>query len=73
VCAASTTRHALTVRPTTRTTESNLDNQTPHTSFTTNATTGRPARQVFNADPMNVVRDLVMQLNGGQMMVQARA
>lgn len=56
-----------------RATESKVNYQTRYTSFTANATTGRPAHPVFNADLMEVVRGLVMQLNGGKMMVQARA
>jgi iron complex outermembrane receptor protein len=59
----------LTVRQNFRATESSVDYRTLYTSFTANTGTGRPARPVFNADQMSVVRDLVVQLNGGKMMV----
>lgn len=58
-----------TVRQNFRATRSEVDYRTLYTSFTANRATGRPARPVFNADALTVDRDLVVQLNGGKMLV----
>ncbi|HSV54377.1 MAG TPA: TonB-dependent siderophore receptor [Burkholderiaceae bacterium] len=60
---------AWTVRQNFRATKSEADYRTLYTSFTANRATGRPARPMFNADAMTVDRDLVVQLNGGKMLV----
>ncbi len=58
-----------TVRQNLRATHSNVDYQTAYTSFAANRLTGRPARPVFNADSLSLERDLVVQLNGGKMLL----
>ncbi|WP_341916299.1 TonB-dependent siderophore receptor [Polaromonas sp. YR568] len=58
-----------TVRQNFRAAQSKVDYRTMYTSFTGNARTGRPARPVFNADQLSVIRDVGVQLNGLDMLV----
>lgn len=58
-----------TFRQNLRSTESKVVYNSSYTSFTANRLTGRPARPVFNADQRTIERDLVVQLNGGKMLL----
>ena len=58
-----------TFRQNLRSTESKVVYNSSYTSFTANRLTGRPARPVFNADQRTIERDLIVQLNGGKMLL----
>ncbi|MEG0199736.1 MAG: TonB-dependent siderophore receptor [Comamonas sp.] len=58
-----------TLRQNLRRTISEVDYRTLYTSFAANASTGRPARPVFDANGRTVQRDAVWQINGGRMLL----